>query len=99
MQNASDKIAAERALRESTDESPRFIRDVEPNVTSSSFRGLNGPRPVRPSVDQEEAQKRFYDLLWPHLAAVLRAAGVLCGGNFAEAEDLAQETMLKAFRA
>ena len=50
-------------------------------------------------MDHEEAEKRFYDLLWPQASAVLRAAQVLCGGNVAEAEDLAQETMLKGFRA
>jgi RNA polymerase sigma-70 factor, ECF subfamily len=50
-------------------------------------------------VDNELAQRRFYDALWPHMPAVLRTAHILCGGNTAEAEDLAQETMLKAFRA
>jgi RNA polymerase sigma-70 factor (ECF subfamily) len=50
-------------------------------------------------VDSEQAQKRFYDLLWPHRSSVLRTAQILCGGNVAEADDLAQETMLKAFRA
>jgi RNA polymerase sigma-70 factor, ECF subfamily len=33
------------------------------------------------------------------MPAVLRTAHILCGGNSTEAEDLAQETMLKAFRA
>ena len=33
------------------------------------------------------------------MPAVLRTAHVLCGGNTTEAEDLAQETMLKAYRA
>ena len=33
------------------------------------------------------------------MPAVLRTAHILCGGNSAEAEDLAQETMLKGFRA
>ena len=50
-------------------------------------------------MDSERVQRRFYDLLWPHLAAVLRTAQVLCGNNTAEAEDLAQETMLKAYRS
>lgn len=42
------------------------------------------------------ASKRFYEHLWPYRAAVLRAARILCR-NQADAEDLAQETMLKAF--
>ena len=50
-------------------------------------------------MDSDSAQRRFYDELWPHMSAVLRTAHILCGGNGAEAEDLAQETMLKAFRA
>ena len=50
-------------------------------------------------VDNEEAQQRFDELLWPHLAVVLRTAQILCGGNVPEAEDLTQDTMLKAFRA
>jgi RNA polymerase sigma-70 factor, ECF subfamily len=50
-------------------------------------------------VDNELAQRRFYDALWPHMAIVLRTAQILCGGNCAEAEDLAQETMLNAFRS
>ena len=51
------------------------------------------------SVDSELAQRRFYDALWPHMQTVLRRAHILCGGKTAEAEDLAQETMLKAYRA
>jgi RNA polymerase sigma-70 factor (ECF subfamily) len=41
---------------------------------------------------------RFRELAWPHLATVLRVAQILTG-NAADAEDLAQETMLKAFKA
>ncbi len=40
---------------------------------------------------------RFQAVAWPHLATVVRAARILCG-NAAEAEDLAQETMIKAYR-
>jgi RNA polymerase sigma-70 factor (ECF subfamily) len=76
-----------------------FRARVEPDSPPDSFRGSNGPRPARRLVDHEETQRRFHELLWPHLAAVLRTALILCGGNTAEAEDLAQETMLKAFRA
>ncbi len=36
--------------------------------------------------------------MWPHRAVVLRAA-IIQTGNTADAEDLAQETLLKAFRA
>jgi RNA polymerase sigma-70 factor (ECF subfamily) len=50
-------------------------------------------------VENVAAQRRFYDALWPHMPTVLRTAQVLCGGNIAEAEDLAQEAMLKAFKA
>lgn len=50
-------------------------------------------------MDGELAQRRFYDALWPHMPAVLRTAQILCGGNAAEAEDVTQDTMLKAFKA
>jgi len=46
----------------------------------------------------EEATRRFYSHVWPCRATVLRTARFLCG-NVADAEDLAQETLLKAFRA
>lgn len=42
-------------------------------------------------------QSAFYRLIWPHAATLLRVAQVLCR-NEAEAEDLVQETLLKAFR-
>lgn len=44
-----------------------------------------------------EAEKRFYSEIWPHAATVLRLAKFLCRDE-AEAEDLAQEVLLKAFR-
>lgn len=49
-------------------------------------------------MDSEQARRRFYDLVWPQAAAVLRAARIL-SGNDAEADDLAQETLMKAFKA
>jgi RNA polymerase sigma-70 factor, ECF subfamily len=49
--------------------------------------------------NDQEAHRRFREVVWPQLPAVLRAALVLTGGNSAEAEDLAQETLLKAFRS
>jgi RNA polymerase sigma-70 factor (ECF subfamily) len=48
-------------------------------------------------LDQAEATRRFYALVWPQLAAVLRTARILTG-DATEAEDLAQEAMIKAFR-
>jgi RNA polymerase sigma-70 factor (ECF subfamily) len=48
-------------------------------------------------LDQQEATERFYDLIWPHRAVVLRNAQILTR-NVHEAEDLAQETMIKAFK-
>jgi RNA polymerase sigma-70 factor (ECF subfamily) len=45
-----------------------------------------------------EATQRFYDVVWPHRATILRAARIHTG-NAAEADDLAQETLLKAFKA
>jgi RNA polymerase sigma-70 factor, ECF subfamily len=41
---------------------------------------------------------RFYELVWPHAGAVLRVARILIGRD-ADAEDLAQETLMKAFRS
>ena len=48
-------------------------------------------------MDNEQAAKRFYNLVWPHRAALLRVASILTG-DAVEADDLAQETMLKAFK-
>jgi RNA polymerase sigma-70 factor (ECF subfamily) len=42
--------------------------------------------------------KRFYQIVWPHMATVLRTAEFLTH-TFADAEDLAQEAMIKAFKA
>ena len=49
-------------------------------------------------MDQKEATKRFYDLIWPHRSAVLRTAQLLVS-SVHDAEDLSQETMMKAFRS
>lgn len=49
-------------------------------------------------MEQDEATKRFYDHVWPHRQAVLRTAQILVHGK-SDAEDLAQEALLKAFRA
>ncbi|MGA2440567.1 MAG: sigma-70 family RNA polymerase sigma factor [Tepidisphaeraceae bacterium] len=49
-------------------------------------------------MDATEATQRFYEAVWPHRALVLRAA-MIHTANAADAEDLAQETLLKAFRA
>lgn len=48
-------------------------------------------------MDQDQATQRFYESVWPHRTAVLRAARILTG-NEAESEDLAQETLIKAFK-
>ena len=50
-------------------------------------------------METSEATDRFYQAIWPHREMVLRAAMIQTGNNTAEAEDLAQETFLKAFRA
>ena len=44
------------------------------------------------------ATRRFYELVWPHRATVLRVARILTGDD-ADAADLAQETLLKALRS
>ena len=49
-------------------------------------------------MDHSQATKQFYDLIWPHRSDVLRVARFLCRDR-SFAEDLAQETLLKAFRA
>jgi RNA polymerase sigma-70 factor (ECF subfamily) len=49
-------------------------------------------------VDQDQITKQFYALVWPHRTDVLRVAQFLCRDG-SVAEDLAQETLLKAFRA
>jgi RNA polymerase sigma-70 factor (ECF subfamily) len=49
-------------------------------------------------MNQEEATRRFYAYVWPLRAMVLRTARFL-GNDSAQADDLAQETLLKAYRA
>ncbi len=51
-----------------------------------------------PLAANERQRERFNTLAWPHLSAVLRTATILTGGNQFDAADLAQETMLRAFR-
>ena len=46
----------------------------------------------------DQASERFYQVVWPHAPAVLRVARILSGGDDAAADDLAQETLLRAFR-
>lgn len=46
----------------------------------------------------DDASTKFYELFWPHRDAVLRTARFLMR-NPIDADDLAQDTMLKAFRA
>jgi RNA polymerase sigma-70 factor (ECF subfamily) len=46
----------------------------------------------------KDARERFYELVWPLRADVLRLARILTGSD-ADADDLAQETLLKAFNA
>jgi RNA polymerase sigma-70 factor (ECF subfamily) len=53
---------------------------------------LNLSRPIFRSGNE----RRFYQLVWPHRAHVLRTALILCG-SMPEAEDLAQETLMRAF--
>ena len=49
-------------------------------------------------MERSQAAKQFYDLVWPHRTDVLRVARFLCHDPWV-ADDLAQETLLKAFRA
>lgn len=50
------------------------------------------------AVETPIAVRRFQEIVWPLLPAVLRAARILCRDPN-DADDLAQDTMLKAFRA
>lgn len=52
---------------------------------------------MRDCLDQDEVTRRFYSIVWPHAAMVMRAARYLMR-NEAEADDIAQETMIKAFK-
>lgn len=53
---------------------------------------------IRSTLTDEQAGRRFYSEIWPHAAAVLRSAQVFAR-NAAEADDLAQDTMLKAYES
>lgn len=44
-----------------------------------------------------DASETFYKIIWPHAATLLRVAQALCR-NEPDAEDLVQETLLKAYR-
>lgn len=48
-------------------------------------------------MQKDEATRRFHEWIWPQREVVLRTARLLVRDSF-KAEDLAQETMLKAFR-
>jgi RNA polymerase sigma-70 factor, ECF subfamily len=48
-------------------------------------------------MTEQEASQQFYAHVWPHRALVLRTARFLTH-NAGEAEDLAQETLMRAFR-
>ena len=48
-------------------------------------------------MTDDDSIQRFYSLVWPQRAAVLRLAQLLAGDT-AEADDLAQETLIKAFK-
>lgn len=48
-------------------------------------------------MTQDEATRLFYKHIWPHRAQVLRTARFLAR-NVADADDLAQETLTRAFR-
>ena len=49
-------------------------------------------------MGSESSSRLFYDLVWPQAEMVLRYAQVL-SGSVNDAEDLAQEALLKAYRA
>src|SRR4051812_585052 len=49
-------------------------------------------------MTQDEATRLFYKHVWPLRAVVLRTARYLTRDS-AEADDLAQETLLKAYRS
>ena len=49
-------------------------------------------------MKSQEATRRFYKYVWPLRAAVLRTA-LFLAGNAAEADDLTQDTLMKAFNA
>ena len=49
-------------------------------------------------MDHAEATRRFYQVVWPLRSTVLRTARYLCRDG-TEADDLAQETLMKAFKA
>jgi RNA polymerase sigma-70 factor (ECF subfamily) len=67
-------------------------------VRACRFNGRNGQSDERGVMKHADAVERFNQLVWPLRAAVLRVALIQCG-NAAEADDLAQETLLKAFKA
>jgi RNA polymerase sigma-70 factor (ECF subfamily) len=48
-------------------------------------------------MNPKQATRRFYAVIWPHRAHVLRLAKLLVR-DAAEAEDLAQETLMRAYR-
>lgn len=54
--------------------------------------------PLGVSMTQEQATRLFYEHVWPLRATLLRTARFLAR-NSAEADDLAQETLVKAYRS
>jgi len=58
----------------------------------------DGVAQIGDRLQQQDARRRFYSLVWPHAPTVLRAAHYLVR-DAAEADDIAQETMIKAFKS
>jgi RNA polymerase sigma-70 factor (ECF subfamily) len=49
-------------------------------------------------MNHEDATRLFHTHIWPHRAMILRTARFLAR-NYTEADDLAQETLVKAFKS
>lgn len=65
---------------------------------TAAHRPQGDPIMSTPRLRPSDPRHAFYDVVWPHMAAVLRTAQYLTHDD-AAAEDLTQETMLKAFRS
>ena len=75
-----------------------FILNLWGESFRLAFSRANGCEDRLAVENTSAATRQFYELVWPHRATILRVAQILVGET-ADAEDLAQETLLKALRS
>jgi RNA polymerase sigma-70 factor (ECF subfamily) len=72
--------------------------DSEPSPSGAALNSKTDQESLAKSMTESELAEKFYQLVWPERANILRFAMFLTHRT-TDAEDLTQETLLKAWRA